>query len=69
VAPRKLHNCQNSFRVESKMAEYVQIFNIRAPISIEELKLVETSNLVCALTMRSNFDGMQKLGQRGHDPV
>jgi len=27
-----------------------------------------SSNLVCALTMRSSFDGLQKLGQRGYGP-
>jgi len=50
------------------MADDAQIFNIRAPISLERLKL-ETSNLVCTLAIRSNFDDMQKLGQRGHDPA
>jgi len=46
-----------------------QIFNIRAPISFERLKL-ETLNLVYAsIITRSNFDSMQKLGQRGHDTV
>jgi len=38
------------------------------PISLERLK-PETSNLVYASTMRSNFDGTQKLGHRGRDPV
>jgi len=44
------------------MADDAQIFNIRTPISMEQLKL-ETSNLVYASTTRSNFDGIQKLGQ------
>jgi len=55
-------------KVKSKMADDAQIFNIRTPISMERLKL-DTSNLVCASTARSNFDGMQKIGQRGRDPV
>jgi len=54
--------------VESNVADDAQIFNIRTPISLEQLKL-ETSNLVCVSTTRSNFEGMQKLGQRGRDPV
>jgi len=50
------------------MADDAQSFNIRTPISPEQLKL-ETSNLVCASTTRSKFDGMQQPGQRGRDPV
>jgi len=37
-------------------------------ISPERLKL-EISNLVCALTIRSNYENMRKLGQSGRDPV
>jgi len=44
------------------------IFNKRALVSFERLKL-DISHLVCASTTKSNFDGMQKLGQRGLDPV
>jgi len=44
-------------KVESKMADNAQIFNIGNPISLKWKKL-ETSNLVCALTM-SSFDGKQ----------
>jgi len=58
VAPGKLQNCQNPLWVESKMADDAQMFNIRTPISLERLKL-ETSNLVCARTTISSFDGMQ----------
>jgi len=50
------------------MADDAQIFNIRAPISLERLKL-ETSNFVYASTTRSKFDSMRKLSQRGHDTV
>jgi len=50
------------------MANDAQIFNIRTPISLERLKL-ETSNVVCASTTKSKFDGIQKLGQRERDPV
>jgi len=63
-----MQNCQSSLTVESKMADDAQIFNLRAPISLELQKLA-TSNLVCASMTRSNFDGMQKLGQMGRDPV
>jgi len=68
VAPRKLQNYENPLWVKSKMADNVQICNIRTPISLQQLKL-ETSSLVCALTTRSNFHGMQKLGQMGCDPI
>jgi len=50
------------------MVDDAQIFNIRTPISLEWLKL-ETSSLVCVSTTRSKFDSMQKVGQRGRDPV
>jgi len=61
VTPWKLRNCENPLRVESKIADDAQSFNIRAPIFFERLKL-ETSNLVCAATAGDNyFDGMQKL--------
>jgi len=50
------------------MVDDAKIFNTWTQISLEHLKL-ETSNLVCASTTRSNFDGMQKLGQRRRDPV
>jgi len=50
------------------MADDAQIFNIRTPISLERLKL-DTSNLECALTTRSNFDGVQELGQKVRGPV
>jgi len=67
VALGKLWNCEHLLRVESKMADDFQIFNIRTPISLEQLKL-ETSNLVSALTARSNFDGMQKTRSKGTWP-
>jgi len=61
------------------MVDGAQIFkigisNISGDFKFEFLKLVflispETSNLVSASTMRSNFDGMQKLGRKGRDPV
>jgi len=54
---------KKTLRDKSKMANDAQIFNIRALISFERLKL-ETSNLVCTSTT-SSFDRMQKLGQRG----
>jgi len=57
-----MRNCQNSPRVEYKMANDAQIFNIRDPISLERLNLV-SSNLVRASTTR------KKLGQRERDPV
>jgi len=66
VASGKLLSCKNSLRFESVMADDAQIFNIQIPISLERLKL-ETSNLVCASTTRSNFDGMQKLSQSGNN--
>jgi len=66
VSPWKLRNCENPLRVESKMADDTHILNIRTPIALKQLK-PETSNLVCALTTRSTFDGVQKLGQRGCD--
>jgi len=50
------------------MADDVQIFNIWTLVSLERLKL-EALNLVCSSTTRSQFDGMQKLGQRGRDLV
>jgi len=50
------------------MADDAQIFNIPTPISLERLKL-EISNLVCASTTRSNFNGMQKLDQKRRDPI
>jgi len=50
------------------LADDAWIFNIRFPMSPERLKL-ETANLMCVSTTRSKFDGMQKLGQRGRDPV
>jgi len=51
------------------MADDAQICNIRFPISLKRLNL-ETSNLVCASTSRSDFDSMQKtIGQRRRDPV
>jgi len=50
------------------MADGAQIFNICIPYITGNLKL-ETSNLVRASTMRSNFENVQKLGQRGRDPV
>jgi len=56
---RKAAELSNPLRVESKMANDAQIFNIRTQISLKRLKL-ETSNLVCASTTSSNFDGMQK---------
>jgi len=68
VAPRKLRNCQNQLEIESKTADEVPFFNIRAPISFERLKL-ESSNLVCVSNTRGSYDRMQKLGQRKHDPV
>jgi len=34
VALGKLRNCENPLRVESKMADDVQIFNIRTPVNI-----------------------------------
>jgi len=40
------------------MADDAQIFNIRAPISLESQEL-ETSNLVCAPMTMGSFDGMQ----------
>jgi len=40
------------------MADDAQIFNIRTKVSLEREKL-ETSNLVCELATRSNFDGVQ----------
>jgi len=55
-------------KVESNMADDALIFNLRTSISLERLKL-ETSNLVCALTTIRKFNGIQKLGQRGRDPV
>jgi len=61
-----MQNCQNPLRVKSKMADDAPIFNIQPSISFERLKL-ETSNLVCESTTRSNFDAVQKLGLRGHD--
>jgi len=67
VDPEKLRNCQNPLRVESKMANDAQIFNVWTPISLKRLQL-QTSNLVCASTTKSNIDGMQKLGQRGTWP-
>jgi len=67
VAPGKLWNCQNSLRVEFKMADDAHIFNIRTPIFMEHLKL-ETSHLVCASTTRSNFDGRQKTRSKGTWP-
>jgi len=45
--------------VECKMADDAQIFNVWATIYLERLKL-DTSNLVCASTTRSSFDGVQK---------
>jgi len=69
VVPRQPRNCKNLLPVKSKMADGAQIFNIGIPyISRQAIKL-ETSNLVHASNMKSNFDGMQKLGQRGCDPV
>jgi len=35
VTPRKLRNCQNSLRVESKMVDDAKIFTIQTPISLE----------------------------------
>jgi len=32
---RKMQNCQNPLKAESKMVENAHIFNIRAPISLE----------------------------------
>jgi len=68
AAPEKLQNREKPLRVESKMADDAQIFNIWTPMSLERLKQ-ETSNLVHASTTRSKFDSVQKLGQRGRDPV
>jgi len=68
VAPGKLRNCKNLLRIESKMADDDQTFNIRTPLSSERLKL-ETPSLVCASTTRSNFDDMQKPGQQKRDLV
>jgi len=42
------------------MVDDAQIFNIRALISFERLKL-KTSNFVGTSTTESNFDDMQKL--------
>jgi len=64
VVPGKLSNCENPLRLESKMADDAQIFHIRTPIFLEQLKL-ETSNLVCALTTRSNLGGLQKTRSKG----
>jgi len=67
VAPWKMQNYQNSPTVESKMADGSQIFNIWAHISLEWLKL-DTSNFVCASTMRSTYDSMQKSRSKGTWP-
>jgi len=44
VATWKLQNCENPLRVESKMADDAQIFNMQIPMSLERLKL-QASNL------------------------
>jgi len=45
MAAGKLRNCENPLRVEYKMVAAAEIFNIRTPISLQQLKL-ETLNLV-----------------------
>jgi len=52
---RKASECQNPLRVESKMADDAQIFNIRTPISLKQLKL-ENSNLVRTLPIGSTIN-------------
>jgi len=49
-----MRHCENPLKVESKMEDDVQIFNMWTPICLEWLEL-ESSNLVYALTTRSNF--------------
>jgi len=41
------------------MADGAQIFNIRAPLSLERQQQ-ETSNMDCAPRTMSSFDGVQK---------
>jgi len=49
------------------MADDAQIFNIRTSISPKRLKL-ETSNLVCASTTRSDLNDIQKAKSVGMWP-
>jgi len=64
---RETRNCHSPLKVEFKIADDAQIFNIRIPISLERQKL-ETSNLVCTPMTMSSFDNMQNTRSKGTWP-